>query len=141
MTNLVAPARLLMSLMAPNVLRLGSGIAAEWIRTDARRIGTRAFTTPRDPGVETMGHRSRIGVHVLWAMLFFSATVRPVFGQSSVTAASPPALAIVHAQQEPGAAGPGDLGFRFQGYLRSGLGGDGDGNAQQPFQAPLAGAK
>ena len=88
-----------------------------------------------------MGHRSRISVHVLWAMLFFSATVRPVFGQSSLTAASPPDLAIVHAQQEAGAPGPGDLGFRFQGYLRSGFGVDGDGKGQQPFQAPLAGSK
>ena len=91
--------------------------------------------------METMGHRSRINVHVLWAMLFFSATVHSVFGQSSVTAASPPDLAIVHAQQEPGAAGPGDLGFQFQGYLRSGFGVDSDGKGQQPFQAPLAGSK
>ena len=91
--------------------------------------------------METMGHRSRISVHVLWAMLFFSATVRPVFGQSSLTAAGPPDLAIVHAQQEAGVPGPGDLGFRFQGYLRSGFGVDGDGKGQQPFQAPLAGSK
>ena len=85
-----------------------------------------------------MGHRSRISVHVLWAMLFFSATVRPVFGQASADA--PSDLALV-AQQEAGAAAPGELGFRFKGYLRSGFGVDGDGKGQQPFQAPLAGSK
>jgi maltoporin len=88
-----------------------------------------------------MRHRSRISVHVLWAMVFFSATVRPVFGQSSLTAAGPSDLAIVQPQQEAGAPGPGDLGFRFQGYLRSGFGVDDDGKSQQPFQAPLAGSK
>jgi maltoporin len=88
-----------------------------------------------------MGHRSRISVHVLRAMLFFSAAVRPVFGQSSLPAAGPPDLAIVHAQQEAGAPAPGELGFRFQGYLRSGFGVDDDGKGQQPFQAPLAGSK
>jgi hypothetical protein len=91
--------------------------------------------------METMGDRSRISVHVLSAMLFFSATVRPVFAQSALTAAGPPDAAIVSAQQEPGAAVPGELGFRFQGYLRSGFGVDSDGKGQQPFQAPLAGAK
>jgi maltoporin len=91
--------------------------------------------------LKTMEHRSRISVHVLWAMLFFSATVRPVFGQSSLTAAGPPDLAIVHAQQEAGVPAPGDLGFRFHGYLRSGFGVDGDGKGQQPFEAPLAGSK
>ncbi|HEX2343031.1 MAG TPA: carbohydrate porin, partial [Vicinamibacterales bacterium] len=90
--------------------------------------------------VETMGQRSRISVHVLSAMLFFSATARPALGQSSVPAA-PPDPAIVHAQQEPGAPQPGELGFRFNGYLRAGFGVDGDGKGQQPFQAPLAGAK
>ena len=88
-----------------------------------------------------MGHRSRINVHLIWAMLSFSATVHPVFGQSSVPAADPPAPAIVHAQQDAGVPGPGDLGFRFQGYLRSGFGVDSDGKGQQPFQAPLAGSK
>jgi maltoporin len=89
--------------------------------------------------METMGHRSRISVHVLSAMLFFSATARPVFGQSALTAAGPPAT--VPAQQQAGEHGPGELGFRFQGYLRSGFGVDGDGKGQQPFQAPLAGSK
>jgi len=91
--------------------------------------------------METMGHRSRVSVHVLWAMLLFSAAMRPVFAQSTPAAAGPPAPAFVHAPQEAGAAEPGELGFRFQGYLRSGFGIDGDGKGQQPFQAPLAGSK
>jgi hypothetical protein len=36
---------------------------------------------------------------------------------------------------------PDELGFRFHGYLRSGLGVDGTGKGQQPFIAPLAPAK
>ena len=36
---------------------------------------------------------------------------------------------------------PGDVGFRFHGYVRSGFGVDGTGKGQQPFKAPLAGAK
>jgi maltoporin len=88
-----------------------------------------------------MGHRSRIGMHLLWAMLFFSTTMRPVFGQSSLPAADPPAPATVLAQQAAGSAEPGELGFRFKGYMRSGFGVDSDGKGQQPFQAPLAGAK
>jgi maltoporin len=36
---------------------------------------------------------------------------------------------------------PDELGFRFHGYLRSGFGVDGTGKGQQPFIAPLAGAK
>jgi maltoporin len=88
-----------------------------------------------------MRHRSRISVHVLGATLFFCATGSPLFGQSSATPAGPPDAAVVPAQQEPGAAAPGELGFRFHGYLRSGFGVDDDGKGQQPFQAPLAGSK
>lgn len=36
---------------------------------------------------------------------------------------------------------PGETGFRFHGYLRSGFGVDGSGKGQQPFKAPLAGSK
>jgi hypothetical protein len=36
---------------------------------------------------------------------------------------------------------PGDLGFRFHGYLRSGFGVDDTGKGQQPFIAPFAGSK
>ena len=36
---------------------------------------------------------------------------------------------------------PGDLGFRFRGYLRSGFGVDATGKGQQPFIVPLAGSK
>jgi maltoporin len=36
---------------------------------------------------------------------------------------------------------PGETGFRFHGDLRSGFGVDGNGKGQQPFIAPMAGAK
>ena len=41
----------------------------------------------------------------------------------------------------PAPPGLGDPGFRFHGYLRSGFGVDAHGKGQQPFQAPLSGAK
>jgi hypothetical protein len=41
----------------------------------------------------------------------------------------------------PGTPGPGDLGFRFHGYLRSRFGVDSTGKGQQPFIAPLARSK
>jgi maltoporin len=34
-----------------------------------------------------------------------------------------------------------DLGFRFHGYVRAGFGVNGEGKGQEPFAAPLAGAK
>jgi maltoporin len=86
-----------------------------------------------------MGHRSR--VNVLWPMLLLSAMAHPVFGQSAVPEPAAPAPPAVHVPQEAGAPAPGDLGFRFRGYLRSGFGIDSDGKGQQAFQAPLAGAK
>jgi len=86
-----------------------------------------------------MGHQSRVSV--LWAMLLSSASAGPVFAQSPIPAAGPPDPATVQAQQEAGVPAPGDLGFRFHGYLRSGFGVDDDGKGQQPFQAPLAGSK
>jgi maltoporin len=92
-----------------------------------------------------MGRQSRINVHVLWAMLFFSATVPPLFAQSSPTAAGPPEIAVASQPPKPEVSAPpvppDDLGFRFGGYLRSGFGDDSHGKGQQPFQAPLAGAK
>src|SRR5262245_36746092 len=51
---------------------------------------------------------------------------------------APPATAVPPPSQPDGLGNPG---FRFHGYLRSGFGVDGDGNGQQPFQAPLSGAK
>jgi maltoporin len=92
-----------------------------------------------------MGRQSRINVHVLWAMLFFSATVPPLFAQSSPTPAGPPEIAVASQPPKPEVSAPpvpaDDLGFRFGGYMRSGFGDDSNGKGQQPFQAPLAGAK
>jgi maltoporin len=45
------------------------------------------------------------------------------------------------APPQPAGPPPDELGFRFHGYLRSGFGVDGTGKGQQPFIAPLAGAK
>jgi maltoporin len=45
------------------------------------------------------------------------------------------------APPRPAGPPPDELGFRFHGYLRSGFGVDGTGKGQQPFIAPLAGAK
>src|SRR5262245_47674517 len=64
----------------------------------------------------------------------------------SVIAAMPTAAQQVPAGEAPTPpppqpATPGDPGFRFHGYLRSGLGVDATGKGQQPFQAPLSGAK
>jgi len=77
------------------------------------------------------GHR-RVAA-LLLTLLTLSA--RPLFAQGTgpvtppdVAETSPPATAD-------------ELGFRFHGYLRSGFGVDGTGKGQQPFIAPLAGAK
>jgi maltoporin len=56
----------------------------------------------------------------------------------------PAAVAEATATEEktlPEPPPPPDLGFRFHGYMRSGYGVDKEGKGQQPFQAPLAGAK
>ena len=45
------------------------------------------------------------------------------------------------ADPSPSPPPPGDTGFRFHGYVRSGFGVDGNGKGQQPFIAPLAGSK
>jgi maltoporin len=42
---------------------------------------------------------------------------------------------------QPGTPAPGEVGFRFHGYVRSGFGVDDTGKGLQPFKAPLAGAK
>ena len=47
----------------------------------------------------------------------------------------------MRAPPQPAGPPPDELGFRFHGYLRSGFGVDGTGKGQQPFIAPLAGAK
>jgi len=80
---------------------------------------------------------------VLWAALVLLAGSQPLAAQSTdvsllASATDPPSDA---AQPEPGPVPPGDLGFRFHGYMRSGFGVDSTGKGQQPFQAPLSGAK
>lgn len=88
--------------------------------------------------------RRTIGLHVLGLMFLFSAAARPLFAQPPVPADDPPDIAIAAGAQPPEAAAPTppeDLGFRFGGYVRSGFGDDAHGKGQQPFQAPLAGAK
>jgi maltoporin len=82
-----------------------------------------------------MRHRWRITVQAICALLFFSSMAAPLFAQP---VPDPPGTA---AQPEPAPPPPDDLGFRFSGYLRSGYGIDSHGKGQQPFQAPLAGAK
>jgi maltoporin len=98
-----------------------------------------AFTRRVIQEVRAMRQRPQTRVHVLCAVLLLGATVRPLFGQSSTPPAGPPEIAGASRQPEPQV--PDDLGFRFKGYLRSGFGDDSDGKDQQPFQAPLAGAK
>jgi maltoporin len=82
-------------------------------------------------------------LQILCAVLLLLATVHPLFGQPAPAPAGPPEVAV--ASQPPQAdvprSTPDDLGFRFGGYLRSGFGDDSHGKDQQPFQAPLAGAK
>ncbi|HEU4692546.1 MAG TPA: carbohydrate porin [Vicinamibacterales bacterium] len=61
---------------------------------------------------------------------------RPLGAQVTTGPVTPPEAAQT---SPPGT--PDELGFRFHGYLRSGLGVDGTGKGQQPFIAPLAPAK
>jgi maltoporin len=56
-------------------------------------------------------------------------------------AGAPGAAPAPDAPPPPVLPGLGDPGFRFHGYLRSGFGVDASGKGQQPFQAPLSGAK
>ena len=64
------------------------------------------------------------------------AASAPLTAQTA--APSPPATPD---QAPPPVTPPDETGFRFHGYLRSGFGVDGNGKGQQPFQAPLSGAK
>ena len=86
--------------------------------------------------------------------LFLIGTAWPLRAQSADPLPSPAApdpAAVEHAaaaqattpaqKTAPEPPPPTDLGFRFHGYLRSGYGVDETGKGQQPFQAPLAGAK
>jgi maltoporin len=84
-----------------------------------------------------------ISVHLLGAVLVL-ATAPPLSAQSLFPAAGPPGIGVA-ADQKPEPVQPPtppeDLGFRFGGYVRSGFGDDSHGKGQQPFMAPLAGAK
>src|SRR5688572_20859539 len=82
-------------------------------------------------------------VAVAWAGLVVAGSERPANAQAAPQGdpASPPEGAPLEQPSPPDPPPPHDLGFRFHGYLRSGFGVDGTGKGQQPFQAPLAGAK
>jgi maltoporin len=83
-------------------------------------------------------------MHLLGTIFLFAATAGPLFAQSPRPADDPPDIRIANDQQPPEplpAPPPDDLGFRFGGYMRAGFGDDSHGKGQQPFQAPLAGAK
>ncbi len=80
---------------------------------------------------------------VFWTALLLAASTRPLVAQTaapvnSVSTQDSPAVAQ---PSESVVFAPGDLGFRFHGYLRSGFGVDSTGKGQQPFIAPLAGSK
>jgi maltoporin len=65
---------------------------------------------------------------------------------SAAVAQPPPSPPPAQPEPDPTSAPeapapPGETGFRFHGYLRSGFGVDGTGKGQQPFMAPLAGSK
>jgi maltoporin len=67
-------------------------------------------------------------------------SVAPLAAQQAPAgeAGTPPPAATA---PPPQPINPGNPGFRFHGYLRSGFGVDAKGKGQQPFQAPLSGAK
>jgi maltoporin len=71
--------------------------------------------------------------------LLLVGIAQPLCAQSAPAAA--PDQAAPQVPSPPDQPPPTDLGFRFHGYIRSGFGVDGSGKGQQPFKAPLAGAK
>lgn len=74
--------------------------------------------------------------------LFLAAvSASPAFGQPRPDPPAVPPAQAPDAPPPPAPPGLGDPGFRFHGYLRSGFGVDANGKGQQPFQAPLSGAK
>ena len=72
----------------------------------------------------------------LACVLFLVTASAPVRAQSTGIGSQPP-----EQPSPPDPPPPGDVGFRFHGYLRSGFGVDGSGAGMQAFKAPLAGAK
>jgi maltoporin len=80
---------------------------------------------------------------MVWTSLLLAGSPQPFVAQTA-DPAPPVAAPDPAAPQEPSPPEPpppGDAGFRFHGYFRSGFGVDGAGKGQQPFKAPLAGAK
>jgi maltoporin len=90
--------------------------------------------------------RRRWGIcfpHIVCAVSLLAATARPLCAQTT-DPTNPDAAQDQAVPQRPDPAEappPGEVGFRFHGYIRSGFGVDGNGKGQQPFKAPLAGAK
>ena len=99
----------------------------------------------RHPPRLMISRRTRVASSVLfligaaWPLRAQSAdpVPSPAAPESTANAAATPAAPPTAPEPPP----PTDLGFRFHGYLRSGYGVDQTGKGQQPFQAPLAGAK
>jgi maltoporin len=80
--------------------------------------------------------------HVAWTWLLFAGTEASLRAQAADSAPVPlQESAAPQVPSPPDPPPPGDVGFRFHGYVRSGFGVDGTGKGQQPFQAPLAGSK
>ena len=71
----------------------------------------------------------------VWSVILLAVSARALLAQTTGPV-TPPDVAET---SPPGT--PDELGLRFHGYLRSGFGVDGTGKGQQPFIAPLAGAK
>ena len=78
--------------------------------------------------------RGRLSLAV-WSVILLAVSARALLAQTTGPV-TPPDVAET---SPPGT--PDELGLRFHGYLRSGFGVDGTGKGQQPFIAPLAGAK
>jgi maltoporin len=79
----------------------------------------------------------------VWTVLLLAASARPLVAQTAppVNSGSTEDSPAVAQPTAPAVFAPGDLGFRFHGYVRSGFGVDDTGKGQQPFIAPLAGSK
>src|SRR4051812_7620174 len=93
---------------------------------------------------QAMRHRqSRRSIRVVWTAFLLAASAQPLAAQiaAPVDADLTQDAPAVAQPSEPAVFAPGDLGFRFHGYLRSGFGVDNTGKGQQPFIAPLAGSR
>lgn len=82
----------------------------------------------------------RLSCPLSLCLVLAASAAAPVAAQQ-VTAGEAPTPPAVDAPPPQALVGLGDPGFRFHGYLRSGFGVDMRGKGQQPFQAPLSGAK